>query len=194
MKLKTGLLAMAVSLMFTGTALAQQTYKIDPAHASVGFTVDHLVISKVRGDFRDFSGTIELDGQGAVQQVSSAIEVKSIDTGIQNRDEHLKSADFFDAENYPQISFQSKSVRQDGGKNVLIGDLTIHGVTKEIELPFSVKGPVKGPNGEMRIGFAASTVINRKDFGMTWNKVLEAGGLVVGEEVEIVISLEAIGA
>lgn len=194
MKLKTGLFTMAMSLMFAGAALAQQTYEVDTAHASVGFTVDHLVISKVRGDFRAFTGNIELDEQGAVQQVSSAIEVKSIDTGIQNRDEHLKSADFFDAENYPQISFQSKSIRQDGGKSVLIGDLTIHGVTKEIELPFSVKGPIKGPNGETRIGFQASTVINRKDFGMTWNKVLETGGLVVGEEVEISISLEAIEA
>ena len=185
---------MAMNLMFASAVLAAQTFEIDPSHASIGFTVDHLVISKVRGDFRDFSGTIELDDQGAVQKVSSAIEVKSIDTNIQNRDEHLKSADFFDAENYPKISFQSKSVRQDGGESVLIGDLTIHGVTKEIELPFSVKGPVKGPNGETRIGFQASTVINRKDFGMTWNKVLETGGLVVGEEVEISINLEAVGA
>ncbi|OGX35187.1 MAG: hypothetical protein A3C36_08010 [Omnitrophica WOR_2 bacterium RIFCSPHIGHO2_02_FULL_52_10] len=194
MKLKTSLLTMAMNLMFASAVLAAQTFEIDPSHASIGFTVDHLVISKVRGDFRDFSGTIELDDQGAVQKVSSAIEVKSIDTNIQNRDEHLKSADFFDAENYPKISFQSKSVRQDGGESVLIGDLTIHGVTKEIELPFSVKGPVKGPNGETRIGFQASTVINRKDFGMTWNKVLETGGLVVGEEVEISINLEAVGA
>lgn len=192
--MKTSLLTMAMNLMFASAVLAAQTFEIDPSHASIGFTVDHLVISKVRGDFRDFSGTIELDDQGAVQKVSSAIEVKSIDTNIQNRDEHLKSADFFDAENYPKISFQSKSVRQDGGESVLIGDLTIHGVTKEIELPFSVKGPVKGPNGETRIGFQASTVINRKDFGMTWNKVLETGGLVVGEEVEISINLEAVGA
>lgn len=191
--MRTSLFTMAAGLMFAGTALAAQTFEIDKAHTSIEFAVDHLVISKVRGDFRDFSGSIELDEQGAVQRVSSAIEVKSIDTGIQNRDEHLKSADFFDAENYPEISFQSKSIRRDGAKSILIGDLTMHGVTKEIELPFTVKGPIKGPKGETRIGFQASTVINRKDFGMTWSNALETGGLVVGDEVEVSISLEAIG-
>jgi polyisoprenoid-binding protein YceI len=192
MKLKASILTVALSLTLAGTVVASQTFEIDTSHASIGFTVDHLVISKVRGDFRDFTGTIELDEQGAVQQVSSVIEVRSIDTGIQDRDDHLRGTDFFDIENYPQISFKSKNVLQDSGKNVLVGDLTIHGVTKEIALPFAIKGPVKGPYGKMHIGFEASTVINRKDYGLTWNKDMETGGLVVGEEIEIVINLEAI--
>jgi len=192
MKLKAGVLTVALSLILAGTVVASQTFEIDVSHASIGFTVDHLVISKVRGDFRDFTGTVELDEQGAVQQVSSVIEVRSIDTGIQDRDDHLRGTDFFDVENYPQISFKSKNVLHEGGKNVLIGDLTIRGVTKEIAFPFAIKGPVKGPYGKTHIGFEARTVINRKDYGLNWNKIMETGGLVVGEEIEIVINLEAI--
>src|SRR3989338_3098263 len=189
MNIKTGMLTIAVSLILTGAAVASQTFEIDTSHAYVGFTIDHLVISKVRGDFRDFTGTIDLDEEGKVNQVASAIEVKSLDTGIQNRDDHLKSADFFDAENYPQIIFKSKNIQQDGGRNVLIGDLTIHGVTKEIALPFTVKGPVMDTYGKTRIGFEASTVINRTDYGLTWSKTMETGGLIVGEEVELLINL-----
>jgi len=118
--------------------------------------------------------------------------VASIDTGITKRDDHLRSADFFDVNNFPKISLKSKSVKQSAGNNILVGDLTIHGVTKEVELPYKIKGPVKAPTGETRIGFEANTVINRKDYGLTWNQTLEAGGVLVGEELELLIDLEAI--
>jgi len=104
----------------------------------------------------------------------------------------LRSADFFDVNNFPKISFKSKSVNRSAGNNVLVGDLTIHGVTREVELPYKIKGPMKGPTGETRIGFEASTVINRKDYGLTWSKTLETGGIIVGEELELLIDLEAI--
>jgi len=192
MKLKFITLALMISLIFVSTGYALQTFEVDPSHASIGFKIEHLVISKVKGEFRDFSATLVLDDEGRLSQASSNIKVTSIDTGIEKRDNHLRSADFFDVSKYPEIIFKSKSVRQSGGNNVLVGDLTIHGVTKEVELPYKIKGPVKGPQGETRIGFEASTVINRKDYGLTWNKTLEAGGVIVGEELELLIDLEAI--
>jgi len=192
MKLKFLTLALMISLIFVNTGYALQTFEVDPSHASIGFKIEHLVISKVKGEFRDFTATLVLDDEGLLSQASSNIKVTSIDTGITKRDDHLRSADFFDVNEYPEISFKSKGIRQSGGNNVLVGDLTIHGVTKEVELPYKIKGPVKGPTGETRIGFEASTVINRKDYGLTWNKTLEAGGVIVGEELELLIDLEAI--
>jgi len=192
MKLKFITLAIMISLIYANTGYALQNFEADPSHASVGFKIGHLVISKVKGEFRDFTAKFVLDDEGRLNQASSNIKVTSIDTGITKRDNHLRSADFFDVSKYPEIIFRSKSVRQSGGNNVLFGDLTIHGVTKEVELPFTIKGPVKGPQGETRIGFEASTVINRKDYGLTWNKTLEAGGVIVEEELELLIDLEAI--
>ena len=192
MKLNSFTTALIASLIFVNTGYASQTFEVDPSHASIGFKIEHLVISKVKGEFRDFTATLVLDDEGLLNQASSNIKVTSIDTGITKRDNHLRSADFFDVNKYPEISFKSKSIRQNGGNNVLVGDLTIHGVTKEVELPYKIKGPVKGPSGETRIGFAASTVINRKDYGLTWNKTLEAGGVIVGEELELLIDIEAI--
>jgi len=192
MKLKFITKALMISVIFVNTGYASQTFEVDPSHASIGFKIEHLVISKVKGDFRDFTATLVLDDEGLLNQASSNIKVTSIDTGITKRDDHLRSVDFFDVSEYPEISFKSKSVKQSAGNNVLIGDLTIHGVTKEVELPFSIKGPVKGPQGETRIGFEASTVINRKDYGLTWNMALEAGGFVVGDDLELLIDFEAI--
>jgi len=184
--------ALMISFIIVNTGYTSQTYEVDPSHASIGFKIEHLVISKVKGEFRDFTATLVLDDEGLLKEASSNIKVTSIDTGITKRDDHLRSPDFFDVNVYPEISFKSKSVKQGAGNNVLVGNLTIHGVTKEVELPYKIKGPVKGPQGKTRIGFEASTVINRKDYGLTWNMVLEAGGLVVGEELELLIDLEAI--
>jgi len=192
MKLNSFTIALIASFIFVNTGVASQTFEVDPSHASIGFKIEHLVISKVKGDFREFSATFVLDDEGRLNEASSDIEVASIDTGITKRDDHLRSADFFDVSEYPKISFKSKAVRQNAGNNVLVGDLTIHGVTKEVELPYKIKGPVKGPSGDTRIGFEASTIINRKDYGLTWNKTLEAGGVIVGEELELLIDLEAI--
>ena len=192
MKLNSFTTALIASFIFVNTGVASQTFEVDPSHASIGFKIEHLVISKVKGDFREFSATLVLDDEGRLDEASSNIKVASIDTGITKRDDHLRGADFFDANQFPEITFKSKNVKQSEGVDILVGDLTIHGVTKEVELPFTIKGPVKGPMGKTRIGFEASTIINRKDYGLTWNKVMETGGFVVGENLELLIDLEAI--
>ncbi len=176
-----------------GSARAADTYNIDPAHTTVGFAVTHLVINTVHGKFTDFAGSVSLDGT-AVQEAKATIQAKSINTGIEKRDNHLRSADFFDVQAHPTITFQSKRVEQKGGESVVHGDFTIHGVTKEIALPIKVKGPIKDPWGNMRVGLEAKTKINRTDFGLKWNQVLEAGGVMVGNEVEIEINAEAVKA
>jgi polyisoprenoid-binding protein YceI len=170
------------------------TYELDPAHTSIGFTIRHLVISKVKGRFDKFSGTVELDAKSkpTVTAASATIETASINTAIEKRDNHLRSADFFDAEKFPHITFVGKKVAQQGDKSVVTGTLTMHGVSKEIALPFTVNGPITDPWGKSRIGIEAKTTLNRKDFGLTWNQVLETGGLAVGEEVEIEIQAEAV--
>jgi len=170
---------------------ADETYIIDKNHASIGFAVSHLVISKVKGNFADFSGSIILDENNKLKEATCTIKVSSINTGIEKRDKHLLSADFFDAEKFKEITFRSTKVNQRGGKNILLGDFTLHGVTKQLILPFTLKGPITDPWGASRIGFAVEVVINRTEYGLTWNKALESGGFIVGENVEIEINLEA---
>ncbi|MBU0679340.1 MAG: YceI family protein [Verrucomicrobia bacterium] len=179
------------AVLAAGTTGAEQTYSIDKSHASLGFAVKHLVISKVRGEFRDFDGTLTLGDENALVSATAAIRAASIDTGNKDRDDHLRTPDFFAVANYPEITFASKSTEQRGGKDVLVGDLTLHGVTKEVALEYSLSGPITDPWGNTKIGFEASTVIDRTQFGLTWNKALETGGLVVGTDVEISINFEA---
>src|SRR5207245_6363701 len=130
---------------------AAETYTIDPAHSSVGFAVTHMVINTVHGKFNEFSGNIELEGS-AVKVATGTIQAKSIDTGIEKRDNHLRSADFFDVAKFPTITFRSKRAEKQGAEAVLVGDFTMHGVTKEISLPVTVKGPIKDPWGNSRLG------------------------------------------
>ena len=179
-------------LFSVSTAIAADTYEIDPAHSSVGFSIRHLVISNVKGQFNKFSGSLTHDASAAppVTAVSAVIDAASIDTAIAKRDEHLRSADFFDTAKHPEIKFEAKKFSKDGDKNIAHGSLTIHGVTKEIELPFVINGPIKDMGGKDRIGIEATTKINRKDYGLTWSKTLESGGVVVGDEVTIEIQAE----
>jgi polyisoprenoid-binding protein YceI len=175
--------------------MPQVTYRIDPAHSAAHFSVRHMMISNVRGDFTKVSGTVLLDDRNpANSAVEALIDAASIDTREAQRDAHLRSADFFDVEKYPQLAFRSKSVEAAGDGELRVkGDLTIHGVTREVTL--SVEGPTpeaKDPWGNLRIGATAATKINRKDFGLVWNVALEAGGVLVGEDVKISIDLEAI--
>jgi polyisoprenoid-binding protein YceI len=172
------------------SALAADTYNIDPAHSSVGFGVSHMVINTVRGKFNQFTGTVTVDGK-EVKDAKGTIQAKSIDTGVANRDNHLRSPDFFDAEKFPTITFVSKKSETKDGQTILTGDFTMHGVTKELSLPVKVKGPIKDMMGMQRIGLEGKTEINRKDYGLTWNKALETGGVVVGDEVELQINAEA---
>jgi polyisoprenoid-binding protein YceI len=177
----------------SGQLRAAETYAIDSAHSSVGFAITHLVINTVHGRFNEFSGTIKLEGT-TVKEATGTIQTKSIDTGIEKRDNHLKSGDFFDVAKFPTITFQSKRVDQHGAETVLIGDFTMHGVTKEVSLPLTVKGPIKDPWGNSRIGVQMRAKLNRKDYDLKYNQALEAGGLVLSEEVELEINAEAVKA
>jgi polyisoprenoid-binding protein YceI len=150
-----------------------------------------MVINTVHGKFKDFTGTVSVDN-GQVQSAQGNIQAKSIDTGIDRRDNHLKSGDFFDVEKYPTITFKSKRAEKRGNDTVLVGDFTMHGVTKELSLPVTLKGPIKDPWGNNRIGLQARAKLNRRDYGLTYSQALETGGLVVSDEIELEISAEAV--
>ena len=168
------------------------TYKIDPAHSSVTFTVAHMAISKVHGRFDKFSGTLDYTpGETKTWKTEAVIETASINTSAADRDNHLRGPDFFNAEKFPAMTF--KSVRVSGVKGMkgkVHGELTLMGVTRPVALEVEVSGPATDPWGNERLGAVATAVINRKDFGLAWNKVLETGGLLVGEKVNITLELE----
>lgn len=168
-------------------------YEIDPAHSSAQFAIRHLMVSTVRGDFRKVTGIANVDEKDVTKStIEATIDVASIHTGIEKRDEHLRSPDFFDAAKYPTMTFKSKKIEKMGEEKLKVtGDLTLHGTTKEVVLDFEGNlTPVKDPMGKTRIGGMATTKINRKDFGLAWNKALETGGVVVGDEVTITIDTE----
>ena len=168
-------------------------YEIDSAHSSAQFAIRHLMVSTVRGDFRKVTGIANVDEKDVNKStIEATIDVASINTGIEKRDEHLRSPDFFDAAKYPTMTFKSKKIENAGeGKLKVTGDLTLHGTTKEVVLDFEGNlTPVKDPMGKTRIGGMATTKINRKDFGLAWSKTLETGGVVVGDEVTITIDTE----
>ena len=170
------------------------TFEIDPVHSSVGFRVAHLVISKVSGKFAKYSGTVVYEkGSPKTWSAHATIDTTSVDTGNEQRDKHLRSADFLDVDKYPTIEFKSVRAENKGGKTKLIGDLTLHGVTKRIALDLTVNGTVKDPFGDgQRLGAVGTAVINRKDYGLTWNKALETGGVMVGDEVELTLDIEGV--
>lgn len=171
------------------------TWEIDPAHASVEFRVRHLMVAWVKGAFPDVAGTVEIDETDLTKsKVNVTIGAASIDTNNAKRDEHLRSADFLDSASYPAITFVSKKIVVEGGQlRQVTGDLTIRGTTREVTLSVDELTPaIKDPWGNTRRGATASAEINRKDFGLTWNKTLETGGLVVGDEVRIALGIELI--
>ncbi len=176
--------------------MSQETYEIDPTHSSVHFSVRHMMLSNVRGEFTKVSGTIKFDPENpASSSVDVTIDAASINTRDDQRDTHLKSGDFLDAEKFPSLTFHSKQIAPQSGGGKVTGDLTIHGVTREITL--DVEGPtaeVKDPWGKQRMGASATTKISRKDFGLVWNAVLETGGVMVGDEVKITIDVEVVRA
>ncbi len=170
------------------------TYKLDPSHAHADFSVKHMMISHVNGGFEKISGTFLYDNDDlARSSVVVKIDVASINTGEPQRDAHLKSADFFDLEKYPAIEFRSTRFTKDGEETRVIGDLTIHGVTRPVELVIEeLSDEVKDPWGNRKRGVSARTKIKRKDFGLSWNSVLESGGFLVGDDVAIHINAELI--
>ena len=174
--------------------MPQVTYQIDPAHSSAQFSIRHMMIANVRGEFTKISGTVTYDSANpAGSNIDASIEVSSINTRDAQRDAHLQSADFFDVGRFPLLTFRGNQITGQDGEWKVKGDLTIHGVTREIAL--DVEGPTpeaKDPWGNLRIGATATAKLNRKDFGLAWNAALEAGGVLVGDEVKITIDLEAI--
>ena len=177
------------------TQAAVRTFQIDPAHSDVTFQVRHL-LTKVRGRFSSFEGAVEFDAADPVQSsVRFTIQAASIDTNQPMRDAHLRSADFFSVEQFPVLGFVSHAITARGGEQFdVTGTLTIRGVSKTITLPVSYLGAVTDPFGNEKVAFEAETTIDRKDYGLTWNAALETGGLMVGDQVKIAISLQAIGA
>jgi polyisoprenoid-binding protein YceI len=187
------IVAVVLSLCFAGVALGTDTYTVDRSHTTVGFTVRHLLINKVRGKFNDFSGTITYDENDITKSsMQGTINAASIDTDHEKRDKHLRSPDFFDVANYPEITFNSKRVVKENASLVLVGDLTMRGVTKEVEIPFEITGKIKNLRGEMVIGFEATLSIDRQDFGIAYSRTMDNGGLVVGNQVNIELVGEAV--
>jgi polyisoprenoid-binding protein YceI len=187
--------AAVTALLAAVPAVAQTaTWKIDSAHSASQFAVKHLVISTVRGQFGKTTGSVQFDGQDYKTIVAEAtIDVASVDTREEGRDKHLRSADFFDAEKFPTITFRSKRVEGvSGNRFKLVGDLTIRGVTKEVTLDVEATPIIKGTRGESRVGAHATGRINRQDFGVSWSRTMDAGGLVVANEVDLIIDLELI--
>ena len=186
MKLYSKLL-LCVALLFSFTHAKE--FVIDNTHTNVGFSIKHMMISNVKGNFNTYSGEIDFDVDKKVfNKLNAKMEASSIDTGIAKRDDHLKSADFFDVAKFKTIDFAMTSMKD--GK--VYGKLTMHGVTKDIILDTKINGVIKDFQGHLRVGFTLEGTLNRKDFGLGWNKVLEGGGLTVGEDVKLIIDVEAI--
>lgn len=171
---------------------APGTYSIDASHSHVGFAVKHFGLSKVKGEFTEFSGTVTIAEDPAASGVEVTIAAASFNSRDEGRDTHVRSADFLDVEQFPELSFRSTGVRADGDDWVVTGDLTIHGTTRSVELETEFEGGLVDPYNLNRIAFSASTEIDRTDFGLTWNQALETGGLVVGRNVKITIEVEAV--
>lgn len=174
--------------------MALKTWQLDTTHTTIGFMVRHMVVAKVHGRFTRFEGKVVVPGEDLAQgSVEVKIDATSIDTGVEQRDNHLRSQDFFDVGGFPKLIFRSKRV-QDAGKGHyrVVGDLTIRDVTREVVLETELLGKVKDPWGNERLAFQASTSIDRKDFGLSWNQALEAGGLLVGERVDISLDVQAV--
>jgi len=186
------LLLLSLTLLLPTLASAEPaTYKIDPNHSSVGFSIRHFV-SNVPGRFRDFSGVIKYDKQNpAASSVEFTVQAASITTDNNDRDEHLRSADFFDVQKFPTLTFTSTKVTpKDANTLDVTGNLTLHGVTREIAIPVQVLGTMKAPRGE-KAGFEASFTLNRKEYGIVWNRVFDFGSTLLGDEVRISIEIEA---
>jgi len=188
------IVAAAVLAVILSASARAEIWEIDKVHSSVGFSVRHLVIAKTTGNFTEFTGTVDFDGHDLSRgSVEFTVEMASINTDNAKRDDHLRSADFLDAEKFPTMSFTSKKVIQGKGQEFrLVGDLTIHGISREVAFDCVFFGTITGPMGKTRAGFSAETTINRQDFDVKWSKTFEGGGLVVGNDIKIALEIEVI--
>lgn len=173
--------------------MAKNTWQLDPTHTNIGFTVRHMVVAKVHGRFARFIGDVSLAEDGSLLGATAEIEAASIDTQVEARDNHLRSADFFDVESHPTIRFQSEKVEKVGDDRYrMSGTLEIRGIAKEVVLDTEYLGRAKDPFGVERVAFSAKTRIDRRDFGLTWNQAMETGGILVGEKIEIGLEVQAV--
>lgn len=191
-KILTGAVVTALFVL-TAVSLQAEAFKIDPVHSKVMFKVRHLGISTVTGQFNKFSGSFTFDpAEPENAHVSARIEAASVDTGVEARDKDLRSANFFEVAKFPELSFSSTRIEPgENGHFKLTGNLTLHGVTRAVTLDAILGGIITDPWGKKRAAFTVDGTINRKDFGLTWNRVLETGGLVVANQVEIILEIEA---
>jgi len=176
--------------------MSTNKWNLDTAHSSVNFSIRHMVVSKVRGRFAKFSGTVNLDDSDLTRsRVEATIDASSIDTGTPQRDAHLRSPDFFDVERFPELRFRSTRIEKvEDDRYRVVGSLTIRDVTREVTLDVEHGGRAKDPWGNERVGFVARAVLDRKNFGLEWNQVLEAGGVLVGDRVDIELDVQAVKA
>jgi polyisoprenoid-binding protein YceI len=176
--------------------MTTSTWQIDPAHSGIHFTIRHMVFSKVRGRFAKYTGAIRIPDDDLLRSVVEvSIDASSIDTGTPQRDEHLRSPDFLDAEKFPELRFRSTRVeRAADGRYRVVGELTIRDVTREVSLDVEYGGRAKDPWGNERMGFVARASLDRKDFGLKWNQALEAGGMLVGDRVDLELEVQAVQA
>jgi polyisoprenoid-binding protein YceI len=191
-KWRTTVMAIGLTAALAGPAAAAENYTVDKQHTEAAFQVRHL-FTKVRGTFRDLSGSIAWDkAKPELSSVEFRLKTGSVDTGVEQRDTHLKSEDFFWVEKHPEIVFKSTKIVAKGTNAFdVTGDITIRGVTKSITLPVTFLGETKDPWGNLKAGFETAITLNRKDFGLVWNKALDSGGYLVGDDVEIQVNLEA---
>ncbi len=187
------IVALFVTCLGAGAVLGADRYEIDPAHTTLGFSVRHMMISNVQGKFNEFSGTLLYDEKYLRQSsVNVAIKTAGVETGNGRRDDDLRGANFFEAAKYPEITFKSARIEKRGDGYVAVGPLTMHGVSKEIALPFTINGKIKDPRGNEHIGIEAGVTINRQDWGLAYSRTMDNGGLVVGNEVKIELNVEAV--
>lgn len=189
------LLVGAMAWLPTAVHAEPARWNLDPEHSTIEFRVAHMIVSKTTGRFMDYTGFIDMDAEaGTVTAVEATIKTGSVNTNHEKRDTHIRNADFLDVEHYPTMTFKMKSYKKTSDSFLAAGDLTLHGVTKEITLSGHFNGTTKDPWGNIRAGFSAEGKLNRKDFGLIWNKTLDNGGLVVGDEVQIRLEIECIKA
>ncbi|MBP9853738.1 MAG: polyisoprenoid-binding protein [Candidatus Omnitrophica bacterium] len=203
-KLKILILVAILGLSFNTVSYSQEaaapvapaaqavSYEIDAVHSTLGFTVKHMAVGTTRGSFSDYKGTVVFDPNDfSTFQADVTINAASIDTNNEGRDKHLKGADFFDAEKFPEITFKSTRLEKNGAGAVIVGNLTMKGVTKEITIPVQITGPIASPHGANVIGLEGQVQVNRQDYGISFSKALDNGGLMVGDNVNIIIEIEA---
>ena len=176
------------------SALTAGVWNVDPSHSRVGFVGRHLMISKVRGNFAEFTANLVIAADPLQSTLTASVSMASVATGDDTRDAHLKNTEFFDVDNYPTMDFVSTGIKKDGANFVLLGDLTIKGTTRHVEFDLEFEGVSADPWGGTRAGFSAEAEVNRKDWGLEWNVALETGGVLVGEKIKIQLEIEAVRA